>query len=706
MNEERVRILVVEDNPSDVQVIRRLIGDSTSPVFEITAADRVAKGVAALAETNPDVILLDLGLPDSNPEELDSFSRIHEVAAGVPIIVMTGMSDQEVAAKAVRLGAQDFLVKGEVSAELLKRSIRYSIERQRADEDLRESEERYALAVDGANDGLWDWNLDEDRIYLSPRWKAILGYDEDELSSAPAEWLDRVHPDDLHRLKSDLEAHLHELGEQSPLFAAHFENEHRIRHRDGAYRWVLSRGIAIRDAAGHPYRMAGSLTDVTMRKNAEERLLHDALHDALTGLPNRALFLDRLGVALARTRRRRDDDRTDCSAVLFLDLDRFKHVNDSLGHVAGDRLLVAMARRLESILRPGDTVARLGGDEFAILVDIARASDTEVVAERIHKEFSVPFNVDGHELLATVSIGIARVTASYVRPEDLLRDADIAMYQAKSEGRAGYRVFDSTMHTRAAAMLKLESDLSQALRKDELRLHYQPVMALASARVVGFEALLRWEHPERGLIMPADIIDVAEDTGLIVPIGIWVMEEACRQMAEWQADHEIARSMSMSINLSSKQLMQPDMVEVIVRVLGDSGLEPSCLRLELTESVLMDNADSAVAKLSQLRKLGVQVYIDDFGTGYSSLSYLQRLPVDTLKIDRTFISQLGLQAESVEIVSAIITLARNLGMSVAAEGVETAEQAEGLKALDCEYGQGYYFYRPLDGESVEALFSN
>jgi len=650
------------------------------------------------------VILLDLSLPDSNPEELDSFDRIHEAAPGVPIIVMTGMADQEIASRAVRLGAQDYLVKGEVGADLLRRAIRYAIERQRAEEELRESEERYAVAVEGANDGLWDWNLSLDELYLSPRWKAILGFEESDLTNRPSEWLDRVHPDDLHRLRSDLDAHLEEG--RRPVLNTHFENEHRIRHRDGKYRWVLSRGIAIRDNNGHPYRMAGSLTDVTLRKNAEERLLHDALHDALTGLPNRALFLDRLGVALARTRRRRDDRRNERTAVLFLDLDRFKHVNDSLGHVAGDRLLVAMARRLESILRPGDTVARLGGDEFAILVDIAREADTERVAERIHKEFSVPFNVDGHELLATVSIGIACVEADYARPEDLLRDADIAMYQAKSEGRAGFRVFDSSMHSRAAALLKLESDLSLALTREELRLHYQPVLALVNDRVVGFEALLRWQHPERGLILPGEIISVAEDTGLIVPIGEWVLQEACRQMVVWQADHQVARTMSMSINMSSKQLMQPDMVELVVRVLGDSGLDPSCLRLELTESVLMENADSAVAKLSQLRGLGVQVYIDDFGTGYSSLSYLQRLPVDTLKIDRTFISQLGLQAESVEIVSAIITLARNLGMSVAAEGVETAEQAAGLRALDCEFGQGYYFYRPLEGSAVEELFSN
>jgi EAL domain-containing protein (putative c-di-GMP-specific phosphodiesterase class I) len=348
----------------------------------------------------------------------------------------------------------------------------------------------------------------------------------------------------------------------------------------------------------------------------------------------------------------------------------------------------------------------MGGDEFAILVDIAAKDDAEVLAARIHREFSVPFEVDGHEVLATLSIGAANVEPTYERPEDLLRDSDIAMYQAKGEGRGRFRAFDRTMHTQAAKMLKLESDLSRALGRDELCLHYQPMMSLANERVVGFEALLRWEHPERGLIMPGEIISVAEDTGLIVPIGAWVLEEACRQMTQWQLEHTAAQEMSISINLSSKQLLQPDIVDVIVQVLKKTRLDPTCLRLELTESVIMDNAESAVAKLSQLRTLGVQIHIDDFGTGYSSLSYLQRLPVDTLKIDRTFVSQLGRQAESQEIVSAIITLARNLGMGVAAEGVETAEQAQGLKEMDCEFGQGFFYYRPLEGSAVEALFTN
>ena len=706
MNTQQVKILMVEDNPSDVRMIQRLLSQSSEPSFEIEVSDRVGAGLEHLSSgAVPDVILLDLLLPDSNPEKLDSFYRIHHAAPAVPIIIMTGMGDRAIASRAVRQGAQDFLVKGEVGSDVLLRSIRYAIQRQQAEEELRESEERYALAVRGANDGLWDWDLEADKIYFSPRWKAILGYGESELSSDPEEWLGRVHPDDLNRLRADLEAHIGGDDSSSAPFARHWENEHRIRHQDGSYRWVLSRGIAVRNSDGKAYRMAGSLTDISLRKNAEERLLHDALHDALTHLPNRTLFLDRLGVAMARAHRQ-SEDSVGSSAVLFLDVDRFKHVNDSLGHLAGDSLLVGMARRLVAVLRPGDTVARLGGDEFAILVEISRPENAEMVAQRIHKELAVPFDLGGHEVVVTVSIGISTAPGGHRRPEDVLREADIAMYQAKLGGRASSRMFDEQMHTRAAAMLTFESDLSQAVKRRELLLHYQPVISFADDHIVGFEALLRWQHPERGLIYPREIISVAEDTGLIVPIGTWVMEEACGKMVGWQRRYETMSDLSMSINLSSQQVMQSDLVDVILRVLDETGLNPSCLRLELTESVIMENAESVVGKLSQLRSLGVQVHVDDFGTGYSSLSYLQRLPVDTLKIDRTFVSQLGIQKESAEIVGAIVTLARNLSMSVAAEGIETAEQAASLKALDCEYGQGFFYYRPLESSAIEALLAS
>ena len=656
----QVNVLMVEDNPSDVRVIERLLGQSSEPSFKIEVSHRVSAGLEHLRSgAIPDVILLDLSLPDSDPEKLDSFHRVHHAAPGVPIIIMTGVNDRAIASRAVRQGAQDFLIKGEVGVDVLLRSIRYATERQRAEEELRESEERYALAVRGANDGLWDWDLATDKIYYSPRWKAILGYGEGELSCEPSEWLDRVHPDDRNRLRSDLEDLIGPNGSPRTPFARHWQNEHRIRHKDGTFRWVLSRGIAVGKGTGKATRTAGSLTDISARKNAEERLLHDAMHDALTHLPNRTLFLDRLGVAMARAHRQ-PEDSVGCAAVLFLDVDRFKHVNDSLGHLAGDSLLVAMARRLVAMLRPGDTVARLGGDEFAILVDIARSENSEMVAQRIHKELAVPFDLDGREVLVTVSIGISTVSANHRRPEDILREADIAMYQAKVGGRAGSRVFDNQMHTRAAAMLKFESDLSQAAERRELRLHYQPMISFAEDRIVGFEALLRWQHPERGLIYPREIIAVAEDTGLIVPIGTWVMEEACRKMVDWQRQHSTMGDLSMSINLSSAQMMQPDLVDIIIRVLDETRLNPCCLRLELTESVIMDNAESVVGKLSQLRSLGVQIHVDDFGTGYSSLSYLQRLPVDTLKIDRTFVAQMGIHSESTEIVGAIITLARNL----------------------------------------------
>ena len=431
MSAQSVKVLMVEDNPSDVRAIQRLLRKEKEPSFEIEVSDLVGAGLDYLSLGGvPDVILLDLSLPDSDPEKLDSFHRIHHAAPGVPIIIMTGVHDRKVASRAVRHGAQDFLVKAEVGADVLLRSIRYAIERQRAEEELRESEERYALAVQGANDGLWDWDLGTDRIYYSPRWKAILGYGEEELSSEPSEWLDRVHSDDQHRLRSDIEELIGPNGSPRTPSARHWQSEHRIRHKDGSFLWVLSRGTAVRNRDGKASRMAGSLTDISARKNAEERLLHDTMHDALTHLPNRILFLDRLGVAMARSRRK-SEDSVGCSVVLFLDVDRFKHVNDSLGHLAGDSLLIAMARRLVAILRPEDTVARLGGDEFAILVDVARSENSETVAQRIHRELAVPFDLDGHEVLVTVSIGISIVSGNQRRPEDILREADIAMYQAK-----------------------------------------------------------------------------------------------------------------------------------------------------------------------------------------------------------------------------------------------------------------------------------
>ncbi len=700
---EAITILMVEDDPGDARLIRTLLDRTALKPLHLTAVDRVAKGVEFLRHNGRvDVVLLDVSLPDSRAGTLDSLTRIQEAAPDLPLLLLTGIDDEELAVRAVREGAQDYLVKQKVDAGLLGRAIRYAIERKRAEVALRESQERYELAVRGAKDGLWDWDLRQDRIYFSPRWKSMLGLEEGEVGEDPAEWFDRVHPDDLPTVRLALSEH---LTGRVPAF----ESEHRMLHAGGGYRWVLTRGLAVRPNGSNggncdgAYRMAGSQSDITARKAAEERLLHDAFHDPLTGLPNRALFMDRLGMAIAHAKRR----LSYTFAVLFIDLDRFKNVNDSLGHGVGDELLVAVARRLESCLRPGDTVARLGGDEFTILLDeVADVEHAVQVAQRMHREMSRPFRVQGHEVFVTMSLGITvGAGGDYDRPEDVLRDADTAMYGAKTSGKSRDAVFDPNMHDRAVALLQLETDLRRAVERSEFEIHYQPIISLSCGKIDAFEALLRWRHPRRGLLCPDSFVPVAEDTGLIVPIGWWVLHEACSQLADWQSRPWGGEHLAVTVNLSGRQFMQGDLVQRIEDILYRTGIRSGSLRLEITESTIMEQAEEAVEKLLALRRLGVKLYIDDFGTGYSSLSYLHRLPVDALKIDRSFISEMdsGGGDERSEIVGTIVTLARTLRMDVAAEGIETAEQVTRLRALACHYGQGYFFSKPLGRTAAGGL---
>jgi diguanylate cyclase (GGDEF)-like protein/PAS domain S-box-containing protein len=564
----------------------------------------------------------------------------------------------------------------------------------RAESAPYESEERYALAARAANDGLWDWNLKTNEIYFSTRWKSMLGYVENDISNSLSEWFNRVHPQDIKQLKAAIVAHFKGLTD-------HFENEHRMLHKNGQYRWMLSRGLAVRSADGKLYRIAGSQTGITQSKVAEALLLHHAFHDALTQLPNLVLFLKRLRHALLRTKQSEDY----LFAVLFLDLDRFKVVNYSLGHMLADQLLIAISRRLEACLRPGDTVARFGGDEFTILLEnIQDVEDATKVAECIQQELKLPFNLSGHEVFATASIGIALSTHGYDRPEDLLRDAEVTMYRAKALGKARSEVFDRTMHTQAMTLLELETSLRRALERKEFCLHYQPIVSLKSGRISGFEALLRWQQP-RGLVSPAEFIPVAEETGLIVPIGWWVLREACSQMRVWQVQFPAKAYLKISVNLSSKQFLQPTVVEQINQILQETDLDARCLEVEITESAIMENAEEASVMLKQLRALGVQLFLDDFGTGYSSLSYLQHFPFNTLKIDRSFISRIGGDSENSQIVRTIVTLAHNLDMNVTAEGVETAAQLAQLCAIQCEHGQGYFFSQPVDCETAGALIA-
>ncbi len=557
---------------------------------------------------------------------------------------------------------------------------------------LRESEERYALAARGANDGLWDWNLQTNNVYLSPRWKSMLGYEENEIGNNPNDWFELVHPDEVENLKNVIAAHLKEP--QIPI-----ESEYRIKHKDGTYVWMLCRGLAVTGRAGKAVRMAGSQTDITARKKMEEQLIYDAFHDGLTGLPNRALFLDRLNVSFARKKRRKDY----CFAVLFMDLDRFKNVNDSFGHLCGNQLLGAVAARLNTALRVGDTFARFGGDEFAILLDdIANPGYAKLVAERIHRDLALPFDINETQVFITASIGIA-VSDGYHRSEDIICDADIAMYKAKFSGRGCHMIFDETMRTDVLRYLELETDLRHAINNKDFMIYYQPIMCLDTGKIFGFEALLRWHHEGRGFIPSSEFIPVAEETGLIIPIGKWVLQEACNQVRLWQEQFDNPE-LTISVNVSNKQLIHPDFIQQIDYALKKTGLNPKSLKLEITESFLVEDKKIS-SVLTQLKAMDIQIHIDDFGTGYSSLSYIQQFPVSALKIDRSFITRMGVEGEDSAIVKAIVNLAHNLKMDVIAEGVEKGEHLPVLKALNCKYVQGYFFSHPVNSGEAEKMLS-
>jgi diguanylate cyclase (GGDEF)-like protein/PAS domain S-box-containing protein len=559
---------------------------------------------------------------------------------------------------------------------------------------LGESEERYALAAKAANDGLWDWNLKTDQIYFSPRWKSMLGYEEGEIGNKPEEWFNRIHPEDLDRIKRAVADHLEG---QSP----NYQTEHRMMHRSGSFRWILSRGLAIRDEAGVSARMAGSQTDITGGK----------VSDPLTGLPNRLLFLERLEWTIKKSKR----DKDYMFAVFFLDLDRFKLINDSLGHGIGDQFLVSIAQKLEACLRSTDAVARyekedvlarLGGDEFTVLLDgIKHVRDATLVAERLQKQLSLPLTVGGHEVFTSASIGIAVSATGYEHAEEILRDADTAMYRAKMLGKSRFELFDPAMREHAIARMTLETDLRKALERSEFLLYYQPIVSLDDGALIGFEALARWQHPERGLVPPSEFIPVAEETGMILTIGNWVLTEACCQIKAWQSEFPQNPPLMVSVNLSGKQFTQLDFIKGVSQTLRESGLDGHCLKLEITESLLMENVEVITAMLMQIKALGVRLGIDDFGTGYSSLSYLHRFPFDTLKVDRSFVSLVGPQGQNSEIVKTIVTLAHNLSFEVIAEGVETAEQVFQLRAFGCELGQGYFFSRPVSAAKASDLLA-
>jgi len=685
MTDRLIKVLLVDDDEDDYVMTRELLSEVGTGAFQLDWVFEYEEAIEAIERREHAVYLLDYRLGERSG--LDILRSTSGKNLQSPMILLTGQGDEMVDIEAMKVGAADYLIKSQLTSDLLARSIRYAMERAKASQSLRESEERYQRLVELSPDAIIV-HTEGKIVFVNGTAVQLLGAtSSEELVGRPFTNLvpSESRVSGQNRINQSLRENIEVPFAEEKLVRM---DGVEIQVEAGAVAFIYENQPAVQVVA----------RDISARKLIEEKLIHDAFHDALTGLPNRALFKEHLKLAVERAKKK---DKF-LFAVLFLDLDRFKNVNDSLGHAVGDELLVGIARRLESHIRPVDRVARLGGDEFAILLDgIEDPSDATRVAGRLQLELQLPFNIRGHDVFTSVSVGIAMSSTGYSGPDDVLRDADTAMYRAKALGKARYEIFDLEMHSRAVALLKLETDLRLAVERQEFIIQYQPIMKLGANRIHGFEALVRWQHPERGLLSPLEFIPIAEETGLIIPIGRWVLWEACRQTRIWQEEFPGCEELTLSVNYSGKQFMQPDVIEQVKLILADTGFNPCLLQLEITESAVIENTKTVTEMILQLRALGIRLSMDDFGTGYSSLSYLHNFPIQTLKIDRSFISNKG-EAGDNEIVRTIIMLARNLGLDVVAEGVETEEQLAYLQALDCEYGQGFLFDHPLDPNVVEA----
>jgi diguanylate cyclase (GGDEF)-like protein len=743
---EDAELLVMTLEAAEIKLNYNIVGS------EITFSEQ-------LQHQSFDVVFSDYRLPHFNA--LQAFERLQQSGQDIPFILITGSLGEEAAVECLKAGMTDYVLKDRLFRlpMVLRRALQeFEVRRQRkiAIAALEEKAWRESIInriVQNMRDTLV---LDEvlqttveqlcealgvDRCFIvqpnaqqqlqvsytnlaEPERETMMGsvfdcefYKQQRKLLEQGELIVFSQMDDIGRGCTEQQAiidryHLKALVLAPLLYQRSFLGLVGLHQRDRERHWSDNELLLIRAIADHCaiaihqaklYQQAQ--TELAERKRFEAQLRHDAFHDTLTGLPNRALFMNRLQHALQLNRRRSLRGGVELPspqfAVLFLDLDRFKVINDSLGHILGDLLLQTVARQLEHCLRAGDTIARLGGDEFVILQeDIASAHDAIEVSKRILAALKSSIWLDGHEVFVTASIGIALNSPNYTQPAQLLRDADTAMYRAKSRGRGRYEIFDVSMHTHAYRQLQMENDLQRALEGEQFQLHYQPIVSLTTDKIYGFEALIRWPHLQQGLISPAEFVPIAEETGLITAIDLWVLQEACRNLRLWQQTHPEVTALIMSINLSGKDFTQPDLLTKIDHILEEADMSGQSLKVEITESVLIQNAEQATIILEQLKERQIQICIDDFGTGYSSLSYLHRFPIDIIKIDRSFILRLHEGVENQEIVKAIVNLGLNLGLMVVAEGVETKEQLDFLKNIGCHYGQGYFFSRPVDSQCI------
>jgi diguanylate cyclase (GGDEF)-like protein/PAS domain S-box-containing protein len=676
-------LLLVEDNPGDVRLLREMLDEQDKDNrIDLVNFISMSQAEAHLAGNTVDIILLDLGLPDA--QGLEAIRRAHSAAPRIPLVVLTGLDDEILAAQSLKEGAEDYLVKGQIEARSLRRSLRYSIERKIMEEALFAEKERALVTLNSIGEAVVCTDIAGNISFLNLVAEKMTGWSLQEAAGRPmTEVFRTLDPRSAEPTETTTELAILQIR------AVHLPSSCVLIRRDELEIPIEDSIAPIHDRDGNAIGAVIVFRDVSVAQAMAKQMTHSAEHDFLTGLPNRMLLNDRIGQAIASARRRKKQ-----VAVLFLDLDGFKHINDSLGHPIGDKLLQSIGKRLTSAVRGADTVSRQGGDEFVVLLaDLSDSEDAVVMAARILRTVAVSHSIDQQELHVTTSIGVSVYPDDGQDAETLIKNADTAMYQAKENGRQSYQFFKPAMNARAVERQSIEESLRRALERKEFAVHYQPKVCMRTGTITGAEALIRWTHPVRGSISPAQFIPVAEDCGLIVPIGRWVLRQACEQARRWQSAG--LPDITMAVNVSAMEFQEEGFLRGLLRILEDSGLDPRLLELELTESALMKRVEATAAVLRTLKQSGVQVAVDDFGTGYSSLSYLRKFPIDSLKIDQSFVRQIGLETDDAAIVTAVISMARSLKLRVVAEGVESLKELEFLKAHQCDEAQGYYFSRPV-----------